>query len=99
MDRAVVNEMLAEIADGNALLATCEGGEYAVWADYGTKTSSAPFAGVTQAELDAVLAQHRDKVTVRRLEDNHTSREGCSVDANGRVSDAGFHADILGDDD
>lgn len=99
MDMAVVSEMLAEIADGNALLATYEGGEYAVWVDYGTKTSSAPFEGVTQAKLDAVQAQHPDKVMVRHLEDDHTSREGCSVDAYGKVSDAGFHADILGDSD
>lgn len=63
----MVPELLAEIEDGHTLLATREDGgdAYAVWIDYGERTSMAPYEGVTRAELDAVIAQHPDKVFVR----------------------------------
>ncbi|SEW19209.1 hypothetical protein SAMN05444851_2014 [Aliiroseovarius sediminilitoris] len=63
----MVQELLAEIDEGNTLLATFEDGEYAVWVDYGHKTSTAPYEGVTQDELDAVVKQFPDKVTIRHL--------------------------------
>ena len=60
MDMAMVNEMLDEVRV--KLLATREESEdgavsYAVWVQYGSgKTSSAPYEGVTRAELDHEVA-------------------------------------------
>lgn len=60
MDMAMVNEMLDEVR--TKLLAVREEGDdgavsYAVWVQYGSgKTSYAPYEGVTQAELDHLIA-------------------------------------------
>ncbi len=74
MDMALVNEMLDEVR--TKLLATREENEdgsvsYAVWVAYGHGgTSSAPYEGVTQAELDALIAQApAGSVEVREYED------------------------------
>ena len=68
VDMTAQDEMLAEIADGNGLAATydSESDTYAVWVEYPNgNTSMAPIEDVTKAEIDAVLAQHPTKLTVR----------------------------------
>lgn len=45
----------------------------------------------------ALLMQAQDYE--RRMSGRDRGGEGCIVDKDGNVSDAGFHADILGDDD
>lgn len=74
MDMALVNEMLDEVR--TKLLAVREENEdgttsYAAWVQYGSgKTSSAPYEGVTQAELDQLIAQAPEgSVEVREYED------------------------------
>jgi hypothetical protein len=63
---STINDLLNEIDHGYTLVVyEVENGEYAVWVNYGSKTSTAPYEGVTRAELDAVIARHPDKVVVR----------------------------------
>lgn len=94
----VVTQMLADIDGGENLIAEYYDSGFLVWSNYGVTTSTSPYKGVTQAELDAVIEAHPDKVTIRNLP-VHTGGEGCSVDAEGIVSDAGFHSEMLGDED
>lgn len=94
----VVTRMLADIDGGKTLIAEHHDSGFLVWANHGVTTSTLPYKGVTQTELDAVIEAHPDKVTIRNPR-VHTGGEGCSLDAEGMVSDAGFHAEMLGDDD
>ena len=61
---------------------------------------------MTEEELKAVHALHPDKLTFRypRMDwpngvASERGGQGFSRDSEGRISDAAFHAEILGDDD
>lgn len=98
ISKDVVTRMLADIDGGETLIAEHHDSGFLVWANHGVTTSTLPYTGVTQAELDAVIEAHPDKVTIRNLP-VRLGGEGCIVDKDGNVSDAGFHAEMLGDED
>ena len=101
----VVNDLLTEIEQGHTLLADPTGETFSVRvvAPY-EGISTATFEGVTAANLALVAKQHFGKVEVRNagfLAGNgrtYRSREGFSLDHDGNPTDAGFFADLLGDD-
>lgn len=94
----MVTRMLADIDGGKTLVAERHPSGFLVWANHGVTTSTSPYKGVTQAELDAVIQAHPDKIAVRNLP-VRLGGEGCIMDAACNVSDAGFHAEMLGDDE
>ena len=63
----VVTRMLADIDGGATLIAEHHDSGFLVWANHMVTASTSPYTGVTQAELDAVIEAHPDKVAVRNL--------------------------------
>lgn len=66
MDMRVVNNLLAEIDEGNTLLVDPTDGTFNVWTmnEFG-KTSMAPYEDVTLATIAEVRARHPASVVIR----------------------------------
>ena len=98
-DPDLVLELLAAIENGHSLLADNHNGGFRVWTYAGEgKVGSGPH-DVKWADLYAMMKVQPHAVFIHGGQRVYSSGEGFSRDSEGRISDAAFHADMLGEND